>query len=119
MNDTGPIEQKVELRAGEIGVGVGEGVQKGNVILALPAPAKWVGMTPVQAVGIAKDMIDKAVALGAHVEILIPRKPISQTKRTLIVNRVDIVMRSLQEKGRASRYIAEELVDIVLRDSGA
>lgn len=109
----------MQINAGEIGVGAGEGAQKGRILLVLPKPAKWVALEPPQACAIAKDMIDKAVSLGYHVEIVIPRKPISQGKRTMLVNRVNLVMRMLTEKKRDPLFIAEELVDIVLRDSGA
>lgn len=111
--------KEVSLQAGEIGVGAGVGEQKGKILLVLAEPKKWVAMEPAQACAIAKDMIDKAVSLGMNVEIIVPRKPISHGRRTMIVNRVDLVMRKLTEQKRPTKYIAEEIVDIVLRDSGA
>lgn len=117
MSESANDDMKMNL--GEIGVAFGDGPQKGRIVVALPAMAKAIVMNPEQAVMVAKDIIDKAVSLGVQVQILIPKKPISQSRRTLIVNRIDIVMRKLQERKRPSRYIAEELVDIVLRDSGA
>lgn len=117
MNE--PSTSDMKINAGEIGVAFGDGPQKGRIVMALPAMAKAIVMNPEQAVAVAKDMIDKAVTLGVNVQVLIPKKPISQSRRTLIVNRIDLVMRRLTEKKRPSRYIAEELVDIVLRDSGA
>lgn len=108
-----------EIAPGEIGVGIGAGEQKDRILLVLPKPQKWVALQPEQACAIAKDMIDKAVQMGYRVEIVVPRKPISSQTRTRIVNRLQLVMQSMLSEKKDPRYVAEELTDIVLRDSGA
>lgn len=114
-----PGAEEPNLGAGEIGVGLGAGEQAGRIMLVLPQPQKWVALQPEQACAIAKDMIDKAVKMGYRVEIVVPRKPISSQTRTRIVNRLELVMKSMLAEKKDPRYVAEELTDIVLRDSGA
>lgn len=102
----------------EIGIGLGEGEQKNRIVLTLGAtPINWFSMDPQNAVDIAKDLIDKAVMLGFDVQIVLPKREMSKVKRTMLVNRVSLVMRNLLEKKRDANFIAEELVTIVLRDA--
>lgn len=107
----------VKLKADEVGVALGEGKESGRIVLALAEPSKWISMDPRQAVAIAKDMIDKAVKLGAQVEIVMPRKEVNGTQRAVLVTRTKLVMKGQLERGVKVEHLAEQLVDIIL--SGA
>lgn len=116
MSETG-LPAAAQVMSGEVAVGFGDGEQRGRIMVVLAPGEQWVAMDPAQAVAVAKDMIDKAVVLGANVQILVPRKEISKAKLSMLVNRVSLVMRNLLEKKRDPQYVAEEVVQIVLRDS--
>lgn len=106
-----------ELKPGEVGVASGQGEHKGRILLVVPAGARYVAMDPGQACAVGKDMIDKAVAAGAKVELILPKREIKPMVRTMLKNRVSLVMRGELEKGRKADHIAEMLVDIVLREA--
>lgn len=110
------MSNEMELRAGEVAVASGQGEQSGRVMLIVPNGVSWVAMLPEQAAAVGKDMIDKAVANGADVKLVLPKKEPSMMVRTMLRNRVSLIMRSELEKGRKHDYIAESIVDIVLRE---
>lgn len=68
------------------------------------------------AVAVGKQIIDCAVACGAHVEIKVPRRPISREKRQALIARGMHIIRSLQEQGKKPATIAVNLVDQILAE---
>lgn len=86
----------------------------GKVIIRFREPRLWVACEPSDAVQIGKKMIDCAVECGAKVEIKVPRRPISDRKRASLIVRATHVFRSMTEKGKAPKDIAQHVVDSIL-----
>jgi hypothetical protein len=92
------------------------GPEDGKIVMGFPKPISWLAMEPDNAVQIAKSMIDSAVKLGANVQIVLPRRKLSEAKRTMLRYRVSLRMRSMLEKKRVPDYIAEEILVTVLQE---
>lgn len=92
------------------------GPEAGKIVMGFPKPISWLAMEPDNAVQIAKSMIDSAVKLGANVQIVLPRRKITEAQRTMLRNRLSLRMRSMIEKKRDFDYIAEELLATVLQE---
>lgn len=86
----------------------------GKVIIRYREPRLWVAFDPTNAVQIGKHLIDCAVALGAQVEIKVPRRKITREQRERLVTRATHVYRSLQEQNRTPAQIARNVVDTIL-----
>lgn len=90
-------------------------VHSGKVVLMFPNPVAWVALDPDVAARVADQMLGYAVELGETIEIKLPQKQINPVHRQAVINRVQTVMRQLQERGRRPEYIAEELTDLVIK----
>lgn len=66
------------------------------------------------AVAVGKQMIDCAVACGAHVEIKVPRKEISREKHQALVARAMHIITSTLDQGKKPDFIARNVVEQIL-----
>lgn len=87
---------------------------QGKIIVRYREPRLWVAFDPSSAVDVGKKMIDCAVECGAQVTIEVPRRKISPAKRMALVTRATHVYRSMTEKGRPPKDIAQHVVDSIL-----
>ena len=87
---------------------------QGKVIVRYREPRLWVAFDPPSAVDVGKKLIDCAVECGANVEIKVPRRKISGIKRQALITRATHVFRSMTEKGRAPKDVAQHVVDSIL-----
>jgi hypothetical protein len=118
LNDDLPDGLKVN--PGEIGVGLGQGAQKGRIVLVLTS-GQWASLDPQQAVAIGKDLIDKAVAMGTNVQIELPRAKVTQANHDMLVQRYKVVLRKKLIDGIKPEdvgYLAERLVDTAFNTVG-
>ena len=90
------------------------GQERGKVVQRFQRPMLYVTYEPENAVGVAKTIIDTAVALGANVMIQTPRRKITREQRQRLVVRATHVFRSMQEKGKTPAWIARNVVDTIL-----
>lgn len=90
------------------------GQSHGKVVQRFQRPMTYVLYEPANAVGVAKTMIDTAVALGANVAIQVPRRNITREQREKLVTRATHVFRSMQEQGKTPAWIARNVVDTIL-----
>lgn len=88
-----------------------------RVIVRFREKTSWVAFDPSNAVNVAKAMIDAAVALGVNVEIMVPKKEVSREKRARMILRTEHIMRSMTEKNRSQRFIAQQVVDTFLAET--
>lgn len=86
----------------------------GRVVQRFQRPMAYVTYEPQNAVGVAKAMIDTAVALGAQVTVQVPKRKITREDRARLVTRATHVFRSMQEQGKAPAVIARNVVDTIL-----
>lgn len=86
----------------------------GKVIQRFARPMLFVAFDPSNAVQVGKKMIDCAVDCGAQVEIKVPRRQISPAKRLALITRATHVMRSMTERGRPPKDIAQHVIDSIL-----
>lgn len=88
----------------------------GQVIMRFREDTSWVAFDPSNAVNVAKAMIDSAVALGANVEIMVPRREVTREQRAKLITRVGHIYRSMSEKNRPLPFIASQVVDTLLEE---
>ena len=86
----------------------------GKVIQRFREAVLHVAYDPANAVEIGKKLIDCAVDCGAQVQIKVPKRQITETQRKRLITRATHVFRSLQEKGRPPKHIAQQVVDVIL-----
>lgn len=86
----------------------------GKVIQRFARPMLFVAYDPVNAANVGKAMIDEAVNAGAHVEIQVKKKQITDKGRAVLITRVDHILKNLLERGRPQHYIAQQIVDTLL-----
>ena len=113
-NGTDLGEDSLKIKAENVEIAIGQ--KAGKVVLRFFRPIPEVHFDPVNAVEIARQMIDIAVACGAKVTIEVPKRKITKAQRDKLVTRATHVFRSLSEKGRAPAYIAKHVVDTILSD---
>lgn len=96
--------------------------EKGRVVLQFPHPVKWCELEPEMARQAAEAMARAAYRCRFNVD---PpdnrsamagemRKRVTRQIRDELVTRATLILRSLQDKGRAPHVIAAELVDQML-----
>ncbi len=66
------------------------------------------------AVAVGKQMIDCAVACGAHVEIKVPKKEITREKHQALVARAMHIITSTLDQGKKPDFIARSVVEQIL-----
>lgn len=106
-----PADQ-VQVQEGAVEMAIGP--DKGRVLVRFKTPQEQIAFDPSNAVAMAKHIIDCAVACGAKVELQVPKRKITERQRNTLVQRSELVMRSMLEKGRRPRQIAYQLVDTIL-----
>lgn len=85
-----------------------------QVIMRFRRSILWVGFDPSNAVAAGKQLIDLAVACGANVELIVPRKELSPEKRAVLTQRTAHIVRSMSAGGRPIDFIAQQVVDSIL-----
>lgn len=96
--------------------------ENGRVVLLFPEPVKWCELDPEMARQAAEAMARAAYRCRYRVDppdnrsslASEMRSRITQQIRNDLVTRMTLVLRSLQEKGRAPHVIAAEMVDQLL-----
>ena len=91
------------------------GNRDGQVVMSFPSPVEWAAFDPETA-----RQIGEAMAREAY-SVKYGRNPLSKSVitdeiRQRIMNKATIIIRSLQEKGRAPGFIAMEVVDAILSE---
>lgn len=95
---------------------LGIAVEKGRVVVRFPTPRLWFAMDAQNAVDIGE-----AIARAAY-EARFGKKPgegksvLSEKARQRIVNRVALVLASLNREHKSMNYIASSLTDVVLKE---
>lgn len=107
------IVENPEDPATAMAIGTTEG-QNAQVVIEFQAPIRQFKMQPVNAAYIGRHLIDCAVALGARVEIKVPKVKLTPEQHAALIVRVEHILRDLAARGRRHDYIARELVDQVL-----
>lgn len=102
----------VTTNDGNVDIALGQ--RGGKVVLEFFKSIDSVTFDPANAVILARQMIDIAVACGANVTIEVPRRKITKEQRNKLVSRATIVFRSLIEKGKTPAVIARNVVDTIL-----
>lgn len=92
------------------------GPENGRVVMGFPNPITWFAMDPLNAAQIGRELINAATKLGADVQIIIPKKQITETQRRVLITRVHLVMKNQLEKHIRPERVAQQLVDIVLAE---
>jgi hypothetical protein len=87
----------------------------GKVVLAFPAPVQWVALDPRVAAAMADQMLTMAIEAGVPIQITMPKREISDVHRQAVINRVETVIRQLQERHRRPAHVAAEVVDVVIK----
>lgn len=96
--------------------------EKGRVVLQFPNPVKWCELDPEMARQAAEAMAKAAYRCRYKVD---PpdarsslagemRQRVTKQIRDALVNRVAVMLHSMQEKGRSTNVIAQEVVDQLL-----
>lgn len=88
--------------------------ERGQVIIRYREPRLWVAFDPGNAVRVGKQLIDCAVECGLRVELKVPRREVSQEKRQALIARAMHTFRSLTDKGRPPKVVAQHVVDSIL-----
>lgn len=101
------------------GVGGGQvelaiGIERGQVVIRFQAPQDRIGMDPTNAARIGKELIDRAVDLGARVAFIPPPRKISDQMRKALIARIQHVIRSTQDQHRNPEYVATAVFDSVI-----
>ena len=86
----------------------------GKVVQRFRGTQEWVAFDPPNAVEVGKKIIDCAVECGAKVEIQVPRRSIAPHKRLAMITRATHIYRSMTEKGRPPKDVAQHVVDAIL-----
>lgn len=92
------------------------GPESGRVVVGFPKPLTWFALDPENAAHVGKALINAAVKCGAKVSISLPQRQLNPLVRTMLVTRVERIQRDMAAKGRKPQFIAEEIVDQVLRE---
>ena len=92
------------------------GDQDGQVILKFSKNVSWIAIDPQIAPLIAEQMIRASSACGVKVTLQMPEKEITVMQRAAMAARVKLVMNNLKDRGKKPEFIAQEVVDIVLRE---
>ena len=85
-----------------------------RVIQKFEKPMAWVAYDPSNAVAVGKQFIDSAVACGAHVEIKVPKRKITEHQRLALITRVGHMLRSMMEQNKPLPNQARQVVDTIL-----
>ena len=92
------------------------GDRDGMVVLEFQKPVRWCTLDPATALQVGLAMARSAHKAKTGLEASSGKAVLSVEIRNKLVNRVELVAKNLQERGKNPRYIAEQLVDIVLRE---
>jgi hypothetical protein len=87
---------------------------EGKVIQRFREPRLWVAYDPSNAAELANKFLDAAKECGAQIVINIPRRQVSPIKRMALITRAMHVYRSMTEKGRPPKDVAQHVVDSIL-----
>lgn len=93
---------------------VAVGDRDGKVILQFPEPVQWIALEPGTAVGVAKSVIDAAVACGANVTIQAPRPQVPAAIRQRMEARALMILRNKREAPEKDPVLAARMVDTLL-----
>lgn len=93
------------------------GDQDGQVILKFSKNVSWIAIDPQIAPLIAEQMIRASSACGVRVSLQMPEREIKPNQRKALAARVELVMKNMNDRGKGRDFIAQEVVDIVLRDT--
>lgn len=94
------------------------GQDRGKVILKFEAPKLWVGFDPENANAVAEAMVSAsyAVRYGKSATPQVMRDYILDRKRTIIINRLIVVMKSMQDQNKTPAYQAGMIADICMHE---
>ena len=95
---------------------VAVGNRDGKVVLEFPEALQWAALEPEQARLIAEAMAREAYTCFNGRPPDIKTSAIRQAIQQKLVNRVLLVMLNMQRRNRKPALIANELVDVVLRE---
>lgn len=85
-----------------------------KVIQRFARPMLFVAYDPANVVPVAKQMIDIAVSLGAHVMIQTPKRKITEQNRAVLITRVGHILRMQLEQGKKPEVMSRNVVDTIL-----
>lgn len=91
--------------------------EKGMVLVGVfeeSQPVRWVDLDPETARQAAEAMAKAAYTARFGMAPPAGKSVIAEDKRKRLANRVAVVIRQLQERGRTPKYTAMQVVDIVL-----
>lgn len=95
---------------------------KGKVILLFATPCQWVALDPTTAFMVAEQIARQCYAIhngreappDHQVMHKAMKSKVTEELRTILVNRVMLMMKSLDEQHRSPQHRAEAVVDAVL-----
>lgn len=90
------------------------GIERGQVVIRFQLPQTRVSMDPTNAARVGKELIDRAVDLGARVAIIPPPRKITDQMRKALIARIQHVIRSTQDQNRPPEYVAMAVFDSVI-----
>lgn len=110
-------------RQGDGKTEVAIGIERGRVLMIFPKAIQWIGLDPENAIGIAGNMAKCAYEVKMNTpadDVALSqifgeiRKEVTREHRKTLVNRVILMMRSMEEQKRPPLYRAEAIVDQIL-----
>lgn len=101
---------------GKSEVTVGE--HEGKVILQFEAPKKWVGFDPQNASDVAEAMVSAAYACRYGKSAVGPalKAEVLRRKRAILINRLVVVMKSMDDQNKTPAYKAAMIADICMHE---
>lgn len=87
---------------------------EGKVIQRFREPRLWVAYDPPNAAELANKFLNAAKDCGVQIVLNLPRRRISPARRMALITRATHVYRSMTERGRAPKHIAQHVVDSIL-----
>lgn len=92
------------------------GERDGKVILEFPKPVQWAAFTPDVARNIGMAMAQNAYNAKYPGQNNDAKKELTQQLVTKLQTRLTLVIKNLQDRGKDSAYIADEVMNIILRE---
>lgn len=87
---------------------------EGKVIQRFRESRLWVAYDPANAAELANKFLNAAKDCGAQIVLNLPKRTIPPHKRMALITRATHVFRSMTEKGRPPKDIAQHVVDSIL-----
>lgn len=110
-------EDRVDIQTGVPGEGAVNMIiapENGRVVMRFERPMLYVVFERDNAAHVGREIINAAVAVGAKVQINVPRVVISREKHAAMVARAVQINRSMHEQKKDPLVIARTVVDQVL-----